>query len=413
MNVEIQINDSSDLRARFIGWTPAPCSVRVTNPSGAPNRSFNLRLDATASAGGGALGFRAGQTGAFSSSLTLLVPITGLAVPFFVAGQFGQPSTVGVIRIDASFGTTVLGSATVMVRIRKNANTLTAEEQRRFLVALAVLNGQGRGRFTDFREIHQASGQEAHGGPAFLPWHRTLLLDIERELQAIDPTVALPYWRFDEPAPNVFTREFMGFTPAFTGVTDAPRTVQFSETNPLRSWVTDGQPGIDRQPKFDTATQPAPAVSTEAEALSLGTEFPAFRAMELTPHNVAHTSFNGFIDSFETAARDPLFFLLHCNVDRLWAKWQRANGRFDPAQPAAYDTAAADRIGQGLPDTMWPWNGVTTSPRPSTAPGGTLAMSHAVKAPGPQPRVSDALDYQGRINPASRLGFDYDDVPFS
>ena len=27
---------------------------------------------------------------------------------------------------------------------------------------------------------------------------------------AIDPSVALPYWRFDQSAPNVFTRDFMG-----------------------------------------------------------------------------------------------------------------------------------------------------------------------------------------------------------
>jgi hypothetical protein len=32
--------------------------------------------------------------------------------------------------------------------------------------------------------------------------------------------------------------------------------------------------------------------------------------------------FGGSIRDPTTAAKDPLFFLLHCNVDRLWAKWQ-------------------------------------------------------------------------------------------
>jgi tyrosinase len=135
--------------------------------------------------------------------------------------------------------------------------------------------------------------------------------------------------------------------------------------------------------------------------------------MEGNPHGVAHGNFGGSISSIPTAARDPLFFLLHCNVDRLWAKWQRLNGRFDPAQAASYDSAAANRIGHHLPDTMWPWNGVTTPPRPSTAPGGTMAPSPIAGAPGLQPRVRDMLDFQGRVSSVSREGFDYDDVPFS
>jgi hypothetical protein len=35
-----------------------------------------------------------------------------------------------------------------------------------------------------------------------------------------------------------------------------------------------------------------------------------------------------------------------------------------------------------------------------------------VSAPGTQPRVQQALDYQGTLNPAASLGFDYDDVRF-
>jgi tyrosinase len=294
----------------------------------------------------------------------------------------------------------------VMVRIRKNADTLKPAERDRFVAALARLNDQGRGRFADFRNMHTwESDPEAHRRPGFLPWHRAYLLDLERELQAIDPSVALPYWRFDQPAPKLFTREFIG-------VSDSLGTVRFSATNPLQFWVTDGVQGINRRPRFDTATQPANVIS-EAQTLALGTTYPGFRRMEGNPHGFAHTSFGGSIADIGTAARDPLFFLLHCNVDRLWAKWQQQNNRFDPAQAASYDSAAATRIGHRLPDTMWPWNGVTSPPRPTTAPGGALAASPAAAAPGPQPRVQDSLDYQGRINAVSRMGFAYDDVPFS
>ena len=132
--------------------------------------------------------------------------------------------------------------------------------------------------------------------------------------------------------------------------------------------------------------------------------------MEGDPHGQAHISFDGFISDIGTAAKDPLFFLLHANVDRLWAKWQRKFVRFDSTVPASFDSNPTNRIGHNLPDTMWPWNGVTGNPRPDTAPGGGLARSPSATAPSAQPRVRDCLDYQGRVNAASRMGFDYDDV---
>lgn len=291
-----------------------------------------------------------------------------------------------------------------MVRIRKNANRLTAGERDRFVSAFARLNNQGAGRFVDFRNMHTNAGSpEAHGAPGFLPWHRAYLLDLERELQAIDPSVALPYWRFDQPAPNLFT-------PAFFGVSNSLGTVQFAPNNPLQFWTTDGVQGINRRPFFSPNTQFANVIS-EAQTLALGSQYSVFRSLEGNPHGFAHTSFGGSISEIDTAAKDPLFFLLHANVDRLWAKWQRQFSRFNPATAASFSGSPNNRIGHNLSDTMWPWNGITGSPRPPTAPGGALAVSPTATAPGAPPRVRDSLDFQGRINPASRMGFDYDDVP--
>lgn len=41
-----------------------------------------------------------------------------------------------------------------------------------------------------------------------------------------------------------------------------------------------------------------------------------------------------------------------------------------------------------------------------------MAPSPLTKAPGPRPNVRSMIDYQGVRDPAGRLGFDYDDVPF-
>ena len=55
----------------------------------------------------------------------------------------------------------------------------------------------------------------------------------------------------------------------------------------------------------------------------------SFARMEGTPHGAAHMSFNGRINNVPVAPEDPLFFLLHCNVDRLWALWQSMFERDD------------------------------------------------------------------------------------
>jgi tyrosinase len=177
-----------------------------------------------------------------------------------------------------------------------------------------------------------------------------------------------------------------------------------------------------RRPQFDTRTSAATTASgervvNELSTLRLGGAggiYADFRAMEDNPHGTAHISFSGSISSIATAAKDPLFFLLHANVDRLWAKWQWANDRFSTADRRAFSTDgdAVPRVGHRLGDTMWPWNGVTTAPRPATAPGGTLAPSPLTAAPGPRPLLDAMIDYQGAVDPAGRLGVDYDDVPF-
>jgi tyrosinase len=406
MDVELQVNNSIADAARFVTWAPAPCRVRVTNPSGVSGTSVSLRIAGASAANGGALVFRAGTSGAFAASITLSVPVNGTSVPFFAAGKFGQPSSsAGDVRIEARNGAAVVGSLPVMVRVRKNANKLSGPERDRFVAAFAQLNNRGLGRFADYRNMHtDASSPQAHGAPGFLPWHRSYLLDLERDLQAIDPSVALPYWRFDQPAPNIFTRDFLG-------ASDQLGTVQFSNTNPLQFWKTDGVQGINRRPLFPTSSAPS-GLLTEAQTLALGAQYAAFRGMEGNPHGSAHTSFGGSISAIGTAAKDPLFFLLHCNVDRLWAKWQRQNNRFDVSVKAAFDNDGHNPIGHNLADTMWPWNGVTGGQRPPTAPGGPMKASTIAAAPGATPRVRDLFDYHGAVAALNQLGFDYDDVQF-
>jgi tyrosinase len=408
MNVEIKIPGADALGRVFLTWTPVEVTARVQNPVGTGPLRVTLRN--AGSAGGGRVRFAATLTHLGTPTLGLNLPIDGTPVRFFVAGEFGRPSlSLGdaVIQARRTGTTTVLGKKPVTVRVRKNAQTLSPAERDRFVAAFGTLNGGGAGRFTDFRDMHvQPASAEAHGDMGFLPWHRAYLLDLERELQAIDPSVTLPYWRFDQPAPNVFTREFMG-------VSNSAGTVEFSAGHPFNTWRTDGALGISRQPGFDTGSAP-PGLRTETQTLALGGLAPnaaygGFAIMEINPHGSAHTRFGGFISRIPSAARDPLFFMLHANVDRLWAKWQWVHRRTSPTEARAF--APSGRIGHRIPDTMWPWNGITGAPRPATAPGGTFPPSRSTGQPGLKPKVGAMLDYQA-VGGGPPLAFAYDDVPF-
>ena len=94
--------------------------------------------------------------------------------------------------------------------------------------------------------------------------------------------------------------------------------------------------------------------------------------LERNPHGRAHVSFRGYIFDIDTAARDPLFYLLHCNVDRLWAKWQWLRRRFDKTSTGTFPflgragQAGAARVGHNLLDTMWPWNTFGPLPDPTS-----------------------------------------------
>jgi tyrosinase len=390
----------------FLNWTPVQATARIIPAASGPPPgpvAVTLRNAGTV----GRVRFALVRTGNGNLTQALSLPANGAPVAFFVGGDMGAASRDygdAVIEARLGTGTVVVGRRELMVRVRKNAMALNTIERDRFLAAMGTLNGGGLGNaFRDFRTMHtDPADAEEHGDAGFLSWHRAYLLDLERELQVVDPRVALPYWRFDKAAAQLFTVDFMG-------ATHPSGFVQFRPGHPLASWVTDGTPGILRTPQFNVRSAPPWPIS-EARTLGLGTTFAAFRSMEGNPHGSAHVSFRGFLFSPGTAPRDPLFFMLHCNVDRLWAKWQVTNQRHDPAVPQSFSNGI--RPGHRLNDSMWPWNGIVTPPRPNFAPGGPLAPSPNTALPGGIPTVRSMLDYQGKVG-GIPLGFDYDDVPFA
>ena len=68
----------------------------------------------------------------------------------------------------------------------------------------SVIHPGAQSRYDDFAETHMNAmmlpdGTDrvpgwAHRGSVFFPWHRELLFQFEKLLQAVDPSVTIPYW---------------------------------------------------------------------------------------------------------------------------------------------------------------------------------------------------------------------------
>ena len=308
----------------------------------------------------------------------LTLPANGTWVDFGLGGRQGKPSVDDLDCLLMATGGGASLTVPLMVRVRKNANKLKPRERDRFLLALAKLNSgtPAPSAYQTLRNMH-VDRRRWRGAPG-------------TSFPALAPNVSA---RSRTPATgdrSVSVHALLAFRPAGTqGIYQArswakrsgcpTRLISSLSTLAIRWWGGSPTPfrASSARSLFNTQTEAAPglpgfALLNQAQTLALGSNYPAFRGMEGTPHGAAHVSFNGWVSQIPTAPKDPLFFMLHSNVDRLWALWQWMNQRTNPDDPNTY--TGQNRDGRRVNDTMWPWNGVITPPRPNFAPGNGLPV---------------------------------------
>lgn len=194
--------------------------------------------------------------------------------------------------------------------LRRNQATMTGTERQRFLDALQTLIENGTfGRFV-----------QDHAGPAgdfafrnhffaapfgemrFLAWHRSYLFNLERELRAVDPSVFIPYWRWtiDRGIPDWLDN----FTPPVPMPVGGDRDV------------------VRGLPQAASLLPTTDTVNTE---LSNQTFASFTRAIERGSHGAVHMWIGGNMGNTVIASSDVLFWLHHCEIDRLWNAWQRTH----------------------------------------------------------------------------------------
>jgi hypothetical protein len=202
---------------------------------------------------------------------------------------------------------------------RKDHRVLTQNERDQFNQALQAAFNDGS--YQTLAAIHADTSHRMHsmqgavGTQRFFSWHRDYLLKAEALLRSKQPNVMVPYWKY-------------------------------SDDHARPDWVWQ-PPGVSR----GTAGGGTGSLPTQAAVDNMVANDATYTTftqdIEFNAHNQVHNWCNGTVSSPPTAPQDPIFWLLHANVDRMWDLWQiNHNG-----QPTL---AGADAV-------MDPW--------PETAPG--------------------------------------------
>jgi tyrosinase len=205
-----------------------------------------------------------------------------------------------------------------------------------------------------------------HGTWYFLPWHRGYLLALEAQLREDIVSLggpsgwALPYWNYfggnngnQYKMPPAFSAKKLPdgtqnplyvsmrygpdnngkiYIPTPTGSAAHPADANLSDGTVLESCLANdlftGSDSITKSPGFG-------GLATGFHHIGR-----TFGSIESDPHNLVHVYIGGAISNKDAglmsdpgiAALDPIFYLHHANIDRIWAVWN-IGGNSNPSDP--------------------------------------------------------------------------------
>jgi len=229
-----------------------------------------------------------------------------------------------------------------------------------------------------FKQDETHAATHVHRGPEFVPWHREIVNRLEGLVREINPKLSLHYWDWTQ-NPNAVPGANLGG--GSTGTLDLLTSGFFgyggSTSAPIGApWLGAGYYVPGASPNRDASGNPAdppstvvrsvagsPAPVSNDNAVVDAASFPAMRVLLQGVHNAMH----GFVNmgGEHVSFRDPFVFLLHSNVDRLYARWQTQPGHSERLKPSTiYGSESGD---PRLNGNVEPWSG-GVSTRPWSAP---------------------------------------------
>eukprot|EP01064_Diplonema_japonicum_P021169 TRINITY_DN30717_c0_g1_i1.p1 TRINITY_DN30717_c0_g1~~TRINITY_DN30717_c0_g1_i1.p1 ORF type:complete len:929 (+),score=144.18 TRINITY_DN30717_c0_g1_i1:43-2829(+) len=208
-------------------------------------------------------------------------------------------------------------------RVRKSYSTLLCSERMRYVNAVDELKRQKPWDYNKLVDTHSYMMKYAHSTSAFLPWHRWYLLQYENLLRSITgyECITVPYWDWERDADDerkstpLRHKTFGDFEHHMTS------TLQCVNSGIAASWATSEGTCLKRS----NGNVNTYAFASEAEVGTVITahhKYKDFRPrLEAGPHAAPHNFIGGQMAT-RRSPDDPLFFVHHANIDRLYALWQ-------------------------------------------------------------------------------------------
>jgi N-acetylneuraminic acid mutarotase len=174
----------------------------------------------------------------------------------------------------------------------------------------------------------------------FLPWHRLMLYQFEGVIREVlhDEDFTLPYWNPVTGNPDDL------ILPAVFRVPGSPL---YNGTRWF--WVNGGE-------RIDTLYRDWISLDALNEKFYIDAPNGSLGfnpRLDQNPHFFTHFALGGDMAEFSTVGGDPVFYLHHANIDRLWESWNRL-GNTNPTDPKYLDRkfAYGDRSGKRVDLTV-------------------------------------------------------------
>ncbi|XP_038047824.1 kielin/chordin-like protein isoform X2 [Patiria miniata] len=208
--------------------------------------------------------------------------------------------------------------------VRKEIRDMTRDELDRFQAAVQQLRSSDQGSpWEHARDTYMQHIMEANNIPAYLLWHRLFLRQMERRLQEIDCSIALPYYDFTTDVGD-FSKAII-WQPNYFGGDGRGSCV---EDHPFRGG-SPWEPCLIRKFIYSMRLPSKIDVATAMAA----TDFDTFSMCMQTIMGHVFNYIGGHAAS-SGAPYDPVFYALQTYVDMIFWRWQRKVGN-DGNFPAA------------------------------------------------------------------------------
>jgi tyrosinase len=202
---------------------------------------------------------------------------------------------------------------------RKNQNSLTQAEKDAFNGAIQSLIADGT--YPNLVTIHADMTHNMHGSQGFtgamrfLPWHRVYLVKLEQAMQMYAPDARIPYW-------------------------------DWANDHTLPAWVV-LPVGVTRGPDHHYALPSQADINNTVLSQS---DYIGFTEALESYHNTVHMFVGGNTMPYVSVSpHDPMFWLHHANVDRIWAQWQQTHSGV--LEPLIGSDAVMDPWPQNITET--------------------------------------------------------------